>query len=133
MFSDTKKDKQQENSSIQNLVAKGTKIIGTFSSEGNIRIDGIIEGEVITPGKVVVGETGEIIGSLESSNAHFEGKFKGKLKLTGTLTLKASAHIEGEVITEKLSVEPGATFNVSCVMKSSLKDIKGGQKAKRTA
>lgn len=129
MFSDNKKGKQQENSSIQNLIAKGTKIIGTFSSEGDIRIDGVIEGDVITPGKVVVGKTGEIHGSLVSSNAHFEGKLIGKLKLTGTLTLKASAHIEGEVVTEKLAVEPGATFNVSCVMGSALKDKKGDKKA----
>ncbi|WP_290701149.1 polymer-forming cytoskeletal protein [Lacinutrix sp.] len=133
MFSDNKKGKLNESSSIQNIVAKGTKIVGTFSSEGDIRIDGIIEGDVITPGKVVVGKTGEIKGSLESNNAYFEGKLTGKLKLTGTLTLKASAHIEGDVITEKLSVEPGATFNVSCVMKSSVKDIKGDKKAKKTA
>jgi len=129
MFSDNKKGKQQENSSIQNLIPNGTKIIGTFSSESDIRIDGIIEGDIKTPGKVVVGKTGEIHGSLESSNAYFEGRLIGKLKLTGTLTLKASGNIEGEVITEKLSVEPGATFNVSCVMKSTVKDIKSEKKA----
>ncbi|WP_034060047.1 bactofilin family protein [Lacinutrix jangbogonensis] len=133
MFSDNKKSKQQEHCSIQNVIAKGTKIFGTFSSEGDIRIDGIIEGDVRTPGKVVVGKTGEIHGSLQSGNAHFEGKFTGKLKLTGTLTLKASAHIEGEVVIEKLAIEPGATFNVSCVMKSTVKDIKGEQKGKKTA
>jgi len=129
MFSDNKKGKQQENSSIQNLIPNGTKIIGTFSSESDIRIDGIIEGDIKTPGKVVVGKTGEIHGSLESSNAYFEGRLIGKLKITGTLTLKASANIEGEVIAEKLSVEPGATFNVSCVMKSTVKDIKSEKKA----
>ncbi|APX98874.1 bactofilin family protein [Lacinutrix venerupis] len=133
MFSDNKKNKQNENSSIQNIIAKGTKIVGTFSSEGDIRIDGIIEGDIITPGKVVVGKTGEIHGSLESSNAYFEGKLIGELKLTGTLTLRSSAYIEGNVITEKLAVEPGATFNVSCVMKSTVKDIKGEQKTKKTA
>jgi len=129
MFSDNKKGKQQENSSIQNLIPNGTKIIGEFFSESDIRIDGIIEGDVKTPGKVVVGKTGEIHGSLESTNAYFEGRLIGKLKLTGTLTLKASGNIEGEVITEKLSVEPGATFNVSCVMKSTVKDIKSEKKA----
>lgn len=133
MFSENKKSKQNENSSIQNLIAKGTKISGTFSSEGDIRIDGIIEGDVITPGKVVVGKTGEIHGSLESGNAYFEGKLIGKLMLTGTLTLKASAHIEGEVVTEKLAVEPGATFNVTCVMKSTVKDLKSERKKTRTA
>jgi cytoskeletal protein CcmA (bactofilin family) len=133
MFSRNKKDQDQEYLSIQNIIAKGTKIVGAFYSEGDIRIDGIVEGEVITPGKVVVGKTGEIHGSLESCNAHFEGKLIGKLKLSGTLTLKPSADVEGEVITEKLAVEPGATFNVTCVMKSSVKDLKGEQKSKKTA
>ena len=134
MFSDNKKNRQEEYTSIQNIIAKGTKIVGDVYSEGDLRIDGLIEGNVKTQGKVVVGKTGEINGTLESSNAHFEGKFSGKLTLTETLTLKASAHIDGEVITQKLAVEPGATFNVSsCVMTSNLKEIKGDSKAKKTA
>jgi len=133
MFSDNKKGKQQDNNSVQNLIAKGTKITGSFESTGDIRIDGIIEGDIKTPGKVVVGKTGEIHGSLDSNNAHFEGKFSGTLNLTGTLTLKSSAFIEGEVITGKLAVEPGATFNVTCQMKSTVKDLKGDKKNKKTA
>lgn len=131
MFSENKKDKQYDNgTSIQNKIAKGTKIVGDFSSEGDLRIDGIIEGNVKTPGKVVVGKTGEIVGTLESSNAYFEGKFSGTLKLTGTLTLKSSAHIEGEVTTQKLAVEPGAVFNVTCAMKTETKALKSGSKTK---
>lgn len=134
MFSDNKKNKGDQNqTSIQNLIAKGTKIIGTFESEGDIRIDGTIEGDVKTPGKVVVGKTGVIEGSLESSNAYFEGVLKGKLTLTGTLTLKPTANIEGDVIIEKLAIEPGAIFNVNCEMKTSIKEIKGGPKNKKTA
>lgn len=133
MFSENKKDKQQGNSSIQNIIAKGTRIVGDFSSEGDIRVDGVIEGNVKTPGKVVVGKTGEIIGTLESANAYFEGKFSGKLNLTGTLTLKASAQIEGEVVIQKLAVEPGADFNVTCTMKTTVKDIKSGSKTQKTA
>ena len=49
------------------------------------------------------------------------------------LSLKSSAHVEGEVMVGKLAVEPGATFNVSCVMKTTVKDINGGSKTKKTA
>jgi len=119
MFSETKKGSNpQDLISAQNIIAQGTKFIGDFTSQSDLRIDGIIEGNIKTPRKVVVGKTGSIIGTLESSNAHFEGHFKGTLKLTGTLTLKSTAVIEGEVIIEKLSVESGATFNVKCEMKS---------------
>ncbi|WP_397364238.1 polymer-forming cytoskeletal protein [Olleya sp. R77988] len=127
------KNKQQDQLSIQNIIAKGTKIVGDFFSEGDLRVDGIIEGNIKTPGKVVVGKDGEITGKLECSNAYFEGKLKGVLELTETLTLKSSAHIEGDVVTQKLAVEPGATFNVSCVMKTTVKELNSGSKTKKTA
>lgn len=122
MFSDKKNDKevQQDTFSAQNVIAKGTKIIGDFISEGDLRIDGVIEGNVKTKGRVVVGKAGEIKGTLEGANAHFEGRFSGKIELSGTLTLKETAHIEGEVIIQKLSADPGATFNVTCKMGSSM-------------
>jgi len=128
-----KNSKQHDHHSIQNIIAKGTKIVGDFFSEGDLRIDGTIEGNIKTPGKVVVGNEGEIIGTLECSNAYFEGKLSGSLKLTETLTLKQSAHIEGDVVTQKLAVEPGATFNVTCVMETSIKDLNGKSKTKKTA
>lgn len=136
MFSDNKrdnkKDKQMEDTSNQNIIAQGTKIVGDFNSEGDFRIDGTIEGNLKTSGKVVVGKSGFLKGTLEGTDAHFEGKFSGKLTLSGTLTLKATAHIEGEVIAEKLAVEPGATFNVTCIMKGANKEMShGGQQPKR--
>lgn len=127
------KNKQQEQFSIQNIIAKGTKIVGDFFSDGDIRVDGIIEGNIETSGKVVIGKEGEIIGKLKCSNAYFEGKLTGTLELTETLTLKSTAYIEGDVITQKLAVEPGATFNVSCVMKTTVKDLNSGSKTKKTA
>lgn len=128
-----KKSKNQDQISIQNIIAKGTKIVGDFFSEGDLRVDGTVEGKIETAGKVVVGKEGVILGKLSCSNAYFEGQLKGTLELTGTLTLKSTAHIEGDVVIEKLAVEPGATFNVSCVMKSSVKDINGTSKQQKTA
>lgn len=129
MFSDNKKDRQiTEGSSSQNIIAQGTKMVGDFNSEGDFRVDGTIEGNIKTSGKVVVGKAGLIKGTLQGTDAYFEGKFSGKLSLSGTLTLKTAAHIEGEVVVGKLAVEPGATFNVSCVMKGTVKEMnKGGQ------
>ncbi|AXO80814.1 polymer-forming cytoskeletal protein [Olleya aquimaris] len=127
------KNKQQEQFSIQNIIAKGTKIAGDFFSEGDLRVDGTVEGNIETTGKVVIGKDGLINGTLKCSNAYFEGKLVGNLELTETLTLKSTAHIEGDVITQKLAVEPGAIFNVSCVMKTTVNDFSGGSKKQKTA
>lgn len=118
MFSDTKKPKETvDYSKNQNKISEGTKIVGDIKSKGGFRIEGIIEGNVITDGRVVVGRTGSINGTLICDNADFEGKFSGKMTIKDTLSLKASAHIEGEVVIGKLSVEPGANFNATCNMK----------------
>jgi len=127
MFSsDRKKPKDKsimETSTQQNIIAQGTKIVGDIASQGPFRIDGTVEGNVKTSGKVVVGKSGFIKGTLQGENADFEGKFSGKLILSGTLSLKSTAHIEGEVHITKLAVEPGATFNATCSMKGTVKSI----------
>lgn len=133
MFSDNKKNKMVENTSSQNIISNGTKLKGDLNSEGDFRVDGMIEGNVKTTGKVVVGKSGLIKGTLQGTDAYFEGKFSGKLALSGTLTLKSSAHIEGEVVVGKLAVEPGASFNVTCVMKGTVKEMNnGGQRKPET-
>jgi len=125
MFSENKKEKRPtEGTFSQNIISQGTKIVGDFNSEGDFRIDGVIEGSIKTSGKVVVGKAGFIKGTLNGTDAHFEGKFSGKLTLSGTLTLKSSANIEGEVFVKKLAVEPGAIFNVSCSMNEEGKETK---------
>ena len=132
MFSDNKKDRHMvESTSNQNLIAQGTKIVGDLSSDGDFRIDGTIEGNIKTSGKVVIGKSGIVKGTLQGTDAHFEGKFSGKLALSGTLTLKTSAFVEGEVVVGKLAVEPGATFNVTCAMKGTVKEMNNGGQQQR--
>lgn len=134
MFSDNKKGKGHvDATSQQNIIAQSTKITGDIVSEGAFRIDGAVEGTLKTPGKVVVGKNGVIKGTLEGANADFEGKFSGKLFLSGTLTLKSTAVIEGEVVVNKLAVEPGATFNATCSMKGSVKELKGERTSEKSA
>ncbi|MFK7783291.1 polymer-forming cytoskeletal protein [Psychroserpens sp.] len=128
MFSSDKKTGKMatETTSQQNTIAKGTTITGDIISDGDFRIEGSVQGNIKTPGKVVIGKTGIINGTLKSANADIEGKFTGKLLLSDTLSLKSSAHVEGEVIVGKLAVEPGATFNATCSMKGALKELNNG-------
>ncbi len=121
MFSD-KKEKRiaAEPGSAQNRINEGTKLKGDVSSTGFFRIDGTVEGTVKTPSKVVLGKSGVIIGNLTCENADIEGRFEGNLQVSGTLSLRSTAVIEGDVTVGKLAVEPGATMNASCVMQDGL-------------
>lgn len=100
-----------------NRIEKHTKIKGDIVSEADFRIDGKLNGNLKTSGKVVIGKDGYIHGKVECLNADIEGNFNGELLVSELLTLKSSALIEGTVAVAKLAVEPGATFNASCSMK----------------
>lgn len=100
-----------------NRIEKNTKIKGDIISEADFRIDGKLDGNVKTSGKVVIGKDGYIHGKVQCVNADIEGSFNGELNVSELLSLKASAVIEGNVSVNKLAVEPGATFNASCTMK----------------
>jgi len=129
MFTEAKKPKYQQGAlSQQNTIAQGTIFEGDLKSEGDFRIEGKIHGTLITKGKVVIGNTGKIEGSLSCKNADVEGSFKGKLTVFETLSLRATARVEGEVQTGKLAVEPGASFNAHCQMKDSVKELKAEPK-----
>ena len=123
MFTENKKS-NSNSFSQQNTIAQGTTLNGDLVSEGDFRVEGVVNGSVTTSGKVVIGTTGAIEGLVTCNNADVEGRFKGTLVVSDTLNLRSSAHIEGEVQTGKLSVEPGATFNASCLMKASVKELK---------
>jgi cytoskeletal protein CcmA (bactofilin family) len=134
MFSD--KNKTVNNSDLtkeQNKIAQGTVFKGSIESQGSFRIEGKVIGNITTPGKIVVGKTGYIKGEIDCDNADFEGEFKGQLKVKSLLTLRATAKIEGDVFTDKLSIEPGAKFNATCSMKGVVTSISENAKKEKSA
>jgi cytoskeletal protein CcmA (bactofilin family) len=102
-----------------NRIVEGTIIHGDIVSSADFRLDGELIGNFTSSGKLVIGPAGSIKGDIICNTADIEGKFEGKIKIEDTLNIKETASIEGEVIIGKLSVEPGAVFNATCVMLSN--------------
>ena len=117
----------------RNVIAKNSTFVGEITSDGDFRIDGILEGTLKTKGKVIIGVDGFIKGTIEATNAEIEGKFSGQLSIANILTIKATANISGDIVVGKLSIEPGATFNASCVMKGALKELNKSNETKQAS
>jgi cytoskeletal protein CcmA (bactofilin family) len=101
---------------LPNMIGPGTKIIGNIETNGDIRIDGIIEGNIVSKGKVVVGSNGQVKGEVQCVNAEFSGVLNGKINVTELLSLKSTSKISGDMKSGKLSIEPGALFTGTCTM-----------------
>ena len=117
-----------DTSSVINMIGAGTVINGDIQSKSDIRIDGTLKGSVKTDGKLVVGEAGTVEGDVVCENADISGSIKAKITVSQLLSLKASAKLDGDIITNKLSIEPGASFSGSCSMGAVIKDIKHVEK-----
>ena len=104
-----------------NRIVEGTIINGDIISKADFRLDGELNGNFTTTGKIVIGPVGTVTGDIKCKNADIEGIFNGKIEVAEMLNVKAKAHIKGEVITGKLSVEPGAEFTASCSMLTQVK------------
>ena len=100
------------------VIESSTKIVGEIVSKADFRIDGVIEGNITTMGKVVVGKSGKISGKLNCSNADVSGSISGQIQISETLSLMSESYIQGEITTAKLSVEEGAQVDATIVMKS---------------
>lgn len=118
------KNNSLENPSV-NLIGAGTMIEGDITTNGDIRIDGALTGSINVKGKLVVGVSGTVEGEIICQNADVSGTIKGKIGVAELLSLKASSKLTGDIITNKIAVEPGATFSGSCSMGGVIKDIKG--------
>jgi cytoskeletal protein CcmA (bactofilin family) len=129
MFQKATKSSVMEGASI-NLIGSGTSIVGDITSNGDVRIDGNLKGNISISGKLVIGPTGTLEGTVQCQNADISGDVKGKLNVTELLSLKATAKVLGDIVTGKISVEPNATFTGTCNMGAVVKNISNGAEPK---
>ena len=99
-----------------NSIVAGTSINGNIIAGSDMRIDGILVGNINCNGKLILGPDGKIEGEIICQNAVIEGLFSGKINCAELLNVRETARITGDIITDKLIVQSGATFNVNCKM-----------------
>lgn len=128
MFSSKQEQKVAEQiSNSSNIIGKGTILEGSIETFGNIRIEGKVIGNVKTKSKVALGQSSHVEGNILAQNAEIAGEVHGKVEITDVLILKPTAVVHSDIITNKLIVESGATFNGGCKMGVTIKEIKIGE------
>lgn len=117
----------EEFSNSSNIIGKGTIVNGSIETFGNIRVEGKVIGDIKTKSKAAFGNSSQVDGSVLAQNAEVAGHITGTIEVTELLVLKATASIDGDIVTNKLLVETGASFNGKCKMGVKSKEIKIGK------
>lgn len=120
MFNSKSKESHEENvPASASMIGAGTVLKGDITSNGDIRIDGTLKGNIIGAAKVIIGANGSVEGDIAGQQADIMGKVAGSIKVKDLLQLKNGSQVEGNISAGKLQVEPSAVFNGQCHMTSS--------------
>lgn len=92
------------------IISAGVSIEGKLNSNGNVRIDGEVRGDIAATGNVTIGENGEVNGEIRATIVTVGGKVLGTIQAKEKLVLEAKAVLKGDLVTKILVVEAGAKF-----------------------
>ena len=114
----------KDNMSSNNIIGVESHFTGDIETSGNIRIEGRVTGNIKTKSKIALGQFALVEGNIYAQNAELSGTLKGKIHVYNTLVLKPSSVVEGQIKTNNLLIEQGATFSGTCKMESNGKEAK---------
>ena len=103
-----------------NILNAGTRITGDLASEGDLRVDGSVQGNIEVKTKLVLGQSAHIKGNIIAQNSDISGVVIGNVTVSELLTIKATAKITGDIACSKLIIEAGAEFNGNSAMRPAV-------------
>ncbi len=114
--------KKNNSTRLESIIGTGSSFRGDVDVKGTLRVDGHIEGN-ITAGYVIVGEQADIKGNITANGIAVGGKVEGNLNAGEIVEITTKAYVCGDVITGKLSIAEGGTFNGKVLMDKSKTNI----------
>lgn len=109
-----------------NLIAVGTMVEGKIRSQGSVRIDGKLNGDVIAGESLAVGLTGEVEGNMTAKNVTVGGKVRGSISASEKIVLEGKSIVRGDIRATRLVVDEGSLFDgrISMTEKAPLYEVK---------
>jgi cytoskeletal protein CcmA (bactofilin family) len=105
------------------MIGAGTTITGDLESNGDIRIDGILKGNLKGKAKIIIGAEGKVEGDIEGLQADIIGHVTGTIRVQDLLYLHGNTVVNGDIYAGKLQVEPSAVFNGKCHMGANIVEL----------
>jgi len=114
---------------VNTIIGKDTCFKGSINTRGIVRVDGELEGDVVTQSDVIIGESGKAMAEVKGKNVAIAGRVEGNVKAEGKMELKKTGALIGDATAQQVSIDDGAVFKGRCQMKSK-KEVAPGRKTK---
>ena len=107
----TKDNKPEKFKDAETIIGASIKVKGNFHGEGNIVVEGQLEGNLRTEANLFIGDKAKVVANIEANDAIINGEVKGSLKIHQYLALGPTAKIIGDINYCEISIEKGAIIN----------------------
>jgi cytoskeletal protein CcmA (bactofilin family) len=101
---------------VISIIGQGMTVVGDCDTDGAVRVEGTVQGNIRAGKAVVVGKEGVVNGDIFTQDAVIGGAVSGTLRAASRLEVQATSRIEGEILAERMQLEEGAILNGSVQM-----------------
>lgn len=108
-----------KNSSEETIIAQGVRVEGDFVSQGDVYVEGEVNGNVKSSGDLRLGSHSMIQADVTANNAVVSGQVQGNVHINGRLDLLETAVVSGDIECEVLTIAAGAVMNGRVSMQSA--------------
>lgn len=108
----------------ETIIGPSVKVNGQFHGEGNILVEGIVEGSLKTNNNLYIGDKARVTASIEASEARVGGEIKGNINIDNYLEIASSAKITGDITCGQISIAKGASINGKILMGNAKENLK---------
>ncbi|HKM40448.1 MAG: bactofilin family protein [Patescibacteria group bacterium] len=106
-----KDEKINDFNEAETIIGESVQVKGHFENNGNVVINGSLDGEIKTKGAILVGEKAKITANIQAEEMVVKGNIEGSIKVFGYLSIGETAKILGDIECIQISIEKGAQIN----------------------
>jgi cytoskeletal protein CcmA (bactofilin family) len=119
-----KENKLEKFKDAETIIGAAIKVKGNFHGQGNIVIEGVLEGSLKTDANIFIGEKARVTANVEAKDLIVNGEIRGNVRVGNYLSLGGTARIVGDIQYGEISIEKGAIINGQLI--SATDSGKGG-------
>lgn len=108
----------QRSGEVHTLLGKGSEFEGKLTFEGQVRIDGKFNGQIVTKDVLVIGDGARVQAEIQAGTVIINGQVEGNVKATQIIELKTPGRVKGNLETPSLSMDRGVIFEGSLKMEN---------------
>jgi cytoskeletal protein CcmA (bactofilin family) len=98
------------NGASEGIIGSGAKIRGRVTGEGDLTVQGTVEGDIILRGRLTIGEGASVTSNVDAESVTIEGTLEGDVSARGPVRIAAGSRVKGDVKGSQIAVEEGAEF-----------------------